>query len=51
VPEPLGRLLERATDDAVSFATGWTLIAEVDRVAREMFGPPRYVPFPMPGWH
>jgi hypothetical protein len=50
-PEPLQRLLERASNDAVSFADGWALIAEVDRVAREVFGPPQYVPFHMPGWN
>lgn len=50
VPEPLQTLLERATHDAASFADGWALIAEVDRVARECFGPPKYVPFQMPGW-
>ena len=51
VPEPLQRLLERASNDAASFADGWALIAEVDRVAREVFGPPQYVPFQMPGWN
>ena len=51
VPEPLQRLLERAVNDAVSFADGWALIAEIDRVAREVFGPPQYVPFKMPGWN
>lgn len=51
VPEPLAKLLERATHDAASFADGWALIAEVDRVARECFGPPKYVPFHMPGWN
>lgn len=50
-PEPLQRLLERASTDAASFTDGWALIAEVDRVAREVFGPPQYVPFPMPGWN
>lgn len=50
VPEPLQRLLERASNDAASFADGWALIAELDRVAREVFGPPQYVPFQMPGW-
>ena len=51
VPEPLQRLLQRASEDAVSFADGWDLIAEVDRVAREVFGPPQYVPFQMAGWN
>ena len=51
VPEPLQRLLERASNDAASFADGWALIAEVDRVAREVFGPPQYVPFQMLGWN
>ena len=51
VPEQLRRLLERASEDAGSFADGWALIAEVDRVAREVFGPPQYVPFQMLGWN
>ena len=50
VPEPLQGLLDRVVDDAVSFSDGWALIAEVDRVAGEVFGPPKYVPFAMPGW-
>jgi hypothetical protein len=45
-PEPLQQLLSRAG----TFSDGWALIAEVDRVARELFGPPKYVPFQMPGW-
>ena len=50
VPEPLQKLLDRVTNDAASFADGWALIAEVDAVARQLFGPPQYVPFHMPGW-
>ena len=50
VPEPLQQLLDRVTNDAASFADGWALIAEVDAVARQLFGPPKYVPFQMPGW-
>lgn len=46
IPEPLQQLLWRAG----TFSDGWALIAEVDRVARELFGPPKYVPFQMPGW-
>jgi hypothetical protein len=49
-PEPLQKLLERATNDAPSFADGWALITAVDAVAREVFGPPKYVAFQMPGW-
>lgn len=47
VPEPLQQLLSRAA----SFTDGWALLAEVDRVAQALFGPPRYVPFQMPGWN
>jgi len=51
MPAPLAALLMRcAGDDAGGWGDGWALRDELDRVAREAYGPPRYVPFPMPGW-
>lgn len=51
VPEPLARLLEthargdnRAGDDA------WSVRDELDATARRVFGPPKFIPFDMPGW-
>lgn len=51
VPEPLARLLEghargesRLPDDA------WAVRDELDRIARQVFGPPKFIPFTMPGW-
>lgn len=49
VPAPLAALLEEtarspASDDA------WALVDRLDATAREVFGPPRFVPFAMPGW-
>jgi hypothetical protein len=40
-PGPAG---EQPIDDA------WALKDRLDAVAREVFGPPRFVPFAMPGW-
>jgi hypothetical protein len=50
-PAPLARLL----DDHARLAPGhetdaWTLKDKLDAVARQAFGPPRFVPFAMPGW-
>ncbi len=51
VPAPLARLLEKhargephAPDDA------WAVRDELDAVARQVFGPPKFIPFTMPGW-
>lgn len=51
VPAPLARLLEshargepRTPDDA------WSVRDELDGVARQVFGPPKFFPFAMPGW-
>lgn len=51
VPKPLADLLMRvAGDDAGGETDAWALLETVKSVAREAFGPPKYVPFPMPGW-
>jgi hypothetical protein len=34
----------RLPDDA------WVVRDELDRVARQVFGPPKFIPFVMPGW-
>ncbi|MDF1563245.1 MAG: hypothetical protein P1V51_09385 [Deltaproteobacteria bacterium] len=48
-PPPLDDLLERwATGEGRG--EGWALLEAIDAAARQAFGPPRYVPFPMPGW-
>lgn len=48
VPAPLARLLEEYAqgegDDA------WSVRDRVDAVAKQVFGPPKFVPFGMPGW-
>lgn len=50
-PAPLAALLQSvAADDAGGRRDAWALVAELDAAAREAFGPPRYVPFAMPGW-
>jgi len=51
VPPPLAALLQSVSaDDADGRRDAWALVAELDAAAREAFGPPRYVPFAMPGW-
>jgi hypothetical protein len=53
VPPPLADLLKiqvnpghrEALDDA------WRLKERLDAAAKEAFGPPRYTPFTLPGWH
>jgi hypothetical protein len=50
-PTPLARLLEDHARLAPGVATdAWALKDELDAIAREVFGPPRFVPFAMPGW-
>lgn len=51
VPEPLARLLEghangtgHLPDDA------WATRDDLDNTARQVFGPPKFFPFSMPGW-
>jgi hypothetical protein len=46
--KPLGDLLDeqaRTPSDAA-----WLVRDKLDAVARDVFGPPKYVPFQMPGW-
>ena len=48
VPRPMRRLLEEAADGR--HADAWALCERVTAVSRDVFGPPAYVPLPMPGW-
>lgn len=51
VPAPLAALLERqARGEAGVADDAWELKDRLDAVAGEVFGPPRFVPFAMPGW-
>ena len=51
VPSPLARLLETQAREAPgAVMSAWSLKEKLDAVAREVFGPPRFVPFTMPGW-
>lgn len=48
VPPPLARLLE--TTAVTPWASdAWALVQDASDVARDVFGPPRFVPFEMPG--
>ncbi|MBX3227808.1 MAG: hypothetical protein KIT84_15735 [Labilithrix sp.] len=50
-PAPLARLLEmHAHREAGCETDAWALKDRLDAVAREVFGPPRFVRFEMPGW-
>lgn len=48
VPAPFAQLLE-STAHAPAAPDAWALVEEASRVAREVFGPPKFVPFDMPG--
>ena len=51
-PAPLAALLERAAQpDAGGLSTAWAVREELDEAARQAFGPPRFIPFPLPGWN
>jgi hypothetical protein len=52
VPPPLADLLRKQCDARYGEPTGdaWRVKELVDAAARECFGPPRYVPFTLPGW-
>lgn len=52
VPRPLADLLEAHADPAAGgrIDDAWWLKERVAAAASEVFGPPRYVPFEMPGW-
>jgi len=50
-PAPLKDLLERAAaPDASGLDDAWSVREQLDEAAHEAFGPPRFIPFPMPGW-
>lgn len=49
VPAPLASLLEE-TARGEGEGDAWALKDRLDAAAREAFGPPRFVPFEMPGW-
>jgi len=50
-PEPLASLLQvHANQEAGAETNAWALKDRLDAVAREVFGPPRFVAFEMPGW-
>jgi hypothetical protein len=52
VPQPLAELVRAATDPSHPEAPrdAWQLKERLDAAAHAAFGPPRYVPFSMPGW-
>lgn len=49
VPRPLAEVLERHADPGIR-SDAWTVRERLDEAARQVFGPPKFVPFPMPGW-
>lgn len=49
VPDPLARVVAAHLAPAAG-ADAWALMREVQDAANEVFGPPRFVPFDMPGW-
>lgn len=51
VPQSLARLLERhARGETQHYEDAWTIRDELDNAARQAFGPPKFIPFSMPGW-
>ncbi|NMO15443.1 hypothetical protein HPC49_33785 [Pyxidicoccus fallax] len=52
VPPPLADLLRRLCDEDPHPFTGdaWRSKELVDAAARESFGPPKFIPFTLPGW-
>lgn len=51
VPEALAKLLEtQARGDWQWADDAWTVRDELDNTARRVFGPPKFIPFSMPGW-
>lgn len=50
-PGPLAHLLEgHARGDSRLPDDAWAVRDELDQVARRVFGPPKFIPFAMPGW-
>ncbi|RLB53473.1 MAG: hypothetical protein DRJ42_11885 [Deltaproteobacteria bacterium] len=51
-PAGLARLMETcAAPDAGGFTDARRAIGELDDAAREAYGPPKFIPFAMPGWN
>lgn len=52
VPAPLAELVRIQADPEhrEAYEHAWLLKDRVDAAAREAFGPPRYIPFTLPGW-
>jgi hypothetical protein len=48
VAAPLAQLLEQVADGQGPDA--WHVRDQVDAVAQQVFGPPKFIPFEMPGW-
>jgi hypothetical protein len=50
VPAPLARLLEEHAFHRGA-VEAWAVKERLDAVARDVFGPPKYIPLAMPGWN
>jgi hypothetical protein len=50
VPEPLAVILRSHAAGELDASTAWIWAERVQAASTEVFGPPRFVPFPMPGW-
>lgn len=50
VPPALAQLLGAWADDPPPDDDAWALSAQVASAARDAWGPPRFLPFSMPGW-
>lgn len=50
VPRPLAALVGQYARDDAPADDAWDLMERVSEAGREAFGPPRFVPFAMPGW-
>jgi len=48
-PKSYAQLLRQCADGN-SDHSGWELLEEISKIARDNYGPPKYVPFDMPGW-
>src|SRR5262249_47771864 len=50
VPAEIARFVEDSARSA-NAADAWEQKEALDRVAASVFGPPKYIPFTMPGWN
>lgn len=50
VPALLARLLESTARGESRSDDAWSVRDELDQTARQVFGPPKFIPFAMPGW-